>query len=115
MIKTHVIVVCLMALCIVSCAYVQPLNINMLRKGMKSDDIVNTALVKKYTTTLSTYPSVKAEFYVLNFHTTGIYGDYFLAFEDNELFFWGFPSDFARSYDPHVNEFGKAALKEYLK
>jgi hypothetical protein len=36
--------------------------------------------------------------------------DYFLAFRDEKLVYWGYPHEFARSTDPTINEIGEKAV-----
>lgn len=42
--------------------------------------------------------------------------DYFLAYEpDGTLLFWGYPHEFARSADPHINAVGATAVPAWHK
>jgi hypothetical protein len=40
----------------------------------------------------------------------GAKSDYLLAFVDGQLYFWGYPHEFARSKEPLVNAIGRAAV-----
>ena len=41
--------------------------------------------------------------------------DYFLAFGNDKLLYWGYPHEFARSSDIYLNDVGRIAVEEYLK
>jgi len=41
------------------------------------------------------------------------YYDYFVAYEDNKVIFWGYPYEFNRHENPLINEIGLKALEEY--
>lgn len=41
--------------------------------------------------------------------------DYFLAFKDNKLYYWGFPYEFSRHSDPFINDIWRWAMEELKK
>ncbi len=43
------------------------------------------------------------------------YYDYFVAYEDKKVFFWGHPYEFNRHENPLINEIGLKAMEEYNK
>ena len=45
--------------------------------------------------------------------STGDYtSNYFLAYQNNLLIYWGYPHEFARSKDPLLNEIGRKAARK---
>ncbi|MBW1743367.1 MAG: hypothetical protein JRJ47_08040 [Deltaproteobacteria bacterium] len=52
--------------------------------------------------------SIEIQSYILS---SGDYrSDYFLAFKDNKLIYWGYPHEFARVDDPYINEIGEKGV-----
>ena len=52
--------------------------------------------------------NIQVDTYILS---SGSYSsDYFLAFRNNQLLYWGYPHEFARSVDPLINEIGRKAV-----
>lgn len=49
---------------------------------------------------------------VFRMSSGGYLSDYLLAYQDDELMFWGYPHEFARAHDPKVNRIGALARTE---
>ncbi|MBS1537425.1 MAG: hypothetical protein JST20_06715 [Bacteroidetes bacterium] len=103
--------------CLMSCSQFTPEVLDKYQKGMAVSQTIDISPVSPKTEFNITIPSDPAKFiihvYVLSL---GDYkSDYFLAFRNDKLVYWGYPHEFARSSDPYLNEIGKIAVEEYLK
>jgi hypothetical protein len=81
-----------------------------LRKGMNETTVVQIMRHQPlYRFVLEEFNRpVWVDVYRLN--TGGAFADYFLAFQDYRLVFWGYPHEFARSQDETINSMGKRAV-----
>ncbi len=114
--STIILSILLVSVWLTSCSFPTPLSLKHLTKDMTTEDILKDATpAQKFTIASTASPNAKIIFFVFDYPTGRFFGDYFLAFKDNQLLFWGFPHEFARSSDTYINELGKAALKEHLR
>ena len=111
------ILLILTTVCIMSCSQFTPEVLDKYKKGMSIAQTLDIAPVSPLTEFNISIPSDPSKFtihvYVLSL---GDYkSDYFLAFRNEKLVYWGYPHEFARSSDPYLNEIGKIAVEEYIK
>jgi hypothetical protein len=101
-----------------SCVQFTPATLDKFQKGMtiaQTLDITPMSPRHEFTISLPSDASAKllVHTYILSI---GEYkSDYFLAFRNDKLVYWGYPHEFARSSDPYLNEIGKVAVEEYKK
>ena len=95
----------------VSCAPQMKLSdVGKLRKGMTIIESQRlTKISPKFTFAFDTIEgAIEVHSYILS---SGDYGsNYFLAYKNNRLIYWGYPHEFARSKDPLLNEIGEKAV-----
>jgi hypothetical protein len=96
----------------VSCAQMTLRHVGKLRQGMTVEESQKvTNISRKYTFFLDTIEGdgpVEVHSYILS---SGDYrSNYFLAYRDGRLIYWGYPHEFARSKDPLLNEIGRKAV-----
>lgn len=103
----------------VSCAQMTLRDVGELRQGMTVEESqMVTNISPKYTFFLDTIEGdgqIEVHSYIL---TSGNYkSNYFLAYRDGQLIYWGYPHEFARSKDPLLNEIGRKGVNrlEQLK
>jgi len=103
----------------VSCAQMTLREVGRLRQGMTVEESQKvTNISPKYTFFLDTIEAdgtIEVHSYIL---TSGGYkSNYFLAYRNGQLIYWGYPHEFARSKDPLLNEIGRKGVKrlEQLK
>jgi hypothetical protein len=95
-----------------SCATMTITDVGKLRKGMRMDEVKSILpLASKYNFPVGTTDSeiiIKVSVYIVS---SGSYSsNYLLAFRDDQLFYWGYPHEFARSTDTLINEIGQKAV-----
>ncbi len=101
-----------------ACAQFTPETLDKFQKGMPLATTMDIAPVAPRQELTITVPSdakanYKIHVYVLSM---GDYkSNYFLAFRNDKLIYWGYPHEFARSSDTYINEIGKEAVEAYLK
>lgn len=113
---TVIIGTCCLWLC--SCAQFSPETLDRFHKGMsvsKTLDISPKSPKNEFTILLHSDPTAKLLIHVYILSVGDYKSDYFLAFRNDRLVYWGYPHEFARSSDPYLNEIGKVAVEEYLK
>ncbi len=81
----------------------------------KTLDISPKSPKNEFTILLHSDPTAKLLIHVYILSVGDYKSDYFLAFRNDRLVYWGYPHEFARSSDPYLNEIGKVAVEEYLK
>jgi|JI9StandDraft_1071089.scaffolds.fasta_scaffold207278_2 hypothetical protein len=122
--KEIVIVVCFaLVTLLASCATTSydSSSFGNLKKGMSIEELTYYTTPKsRFQIALPSESPAKIDILVYEFrgqeYKSGFCnGDYFFVFKNNQLFHWGHPHEFARSYDSYINELGKAAVAEYLK
>ena len=103
----------------VSCAQMTLGHVGKLRQGMTVEESQKVANISpKYIFYLGTIEgdgTIEVHSYIL---TSGNYkSNYFLAYRNGQLIYWGYPHEFARSKNPLLNEIGRKAVNrlEQLK
>lgn len=81
----------------------------------KTLDISPKSPINEFNILLPSEPTAKMLIHVYILSVGDYKSDYFLAFRNDRLVYWGYPHEFARSSDPYLNEIGKVAVEEYLK
>jgi len=89
-------------------------DVAKLRKGMTVEESQRfTRISPKHIFILDTSEggdTIEVHSYILS---SGNYGsNYFLAYRNNQLIYWGYPHEFARSRDPLLNEIGQRAVRK---
>ena len=97
---------------LISCAQITLTQVGKLRMGMTIEESQKvTAVSPKYTIPLGTIEgngTIAVHSYIL---TSGNYkSNYFLAYRNGGLIYWGYPHEFARSKDLLLNEIGQKAV-----
>lgn len=97
---------------LISCAQITLRQVGKLRKGMTVEESQKvTTVPPKYTFPLGMIKgegAIEVHSYIL---TSGNYRtNYFLAYRNGRLIYWGYPHEFARSKDPLLNEIGRKAV-----
>ena len=100
----------------VSCNRITLSQVGRLSKGMTVVDAQQvTTTSPKYIFVLDFSEDdeiIEVHSYILN---TGNYtSDYFLAYRNNRLIYWGYPHEFARSKDPLLNKIGQKAVSRLI-
>lgn len=99
----------LLGLC--ACARLTIGDVGHLRQGMTmAESRQVTGMAPTKTAVLDSAKGIEVHSYIISsgdYHST-----YFLAFEKNSLLYWGYPHEFARSTDPHLNEIGRRAVRK---
>jgi len=117
--NTLLITIVSVSLLLSSCFLAFPPSINkkLLTKGNSMTEFLNDDQKPSKRFAVSTGSASSAKIEILVYYIR--YGEhtstYFAAFSDEKLIFWGYPNEFARSYDPYINQVGKAAIAAYLK
>ena len=98
----------------VSCARMTLSHVGRLRKGMtvqESQQVTNISPKYIFSLDLSDGDEItEVHSYILS---SGDYtSNYFLAYQNNLLIYWGYPHEFARSKDPLLNEIGRKAARK---
>jgi hypothetical protein len=97
---------------LISCAQMTLKQVEKLRIGMTVEESRMVTTVPPIHSflldTIQAESTLKVDSYVLK---SGQYeSNYFLAYRNRELIFWGYPHEFARSKDPLLNEIGREAV-----
>ena len=95
-----------------SCVTVTISDVGKLRKGMTMEE-ANATLPLPPRSTFAVEMNdrnVKVQVCTYRLSSGDYSSDYFLAFRDEKLIYWGYPHEFARSTDPIINEIGEKAV-----
>lgn len=97
---------------LISCAELTLTQVGKLRMGMTVEESQKaTGVSPKYIIPLDTIEgngTVEVHSYILS---SGNYkSNYFLAYRNGGLMYWGYPHEFARSKDQLLNEIGQKAV-----
>ena len=108
--RALLILVCISSF--VSCAQMTLSHVGKLRQGMTVEESqVVLSVSPKYTFSLDIAEgneTIEVQSYILS---SGDYtSNYFLAYRNNRLIYWGYPHEFARSKDSLLNEIGRSAV-----
>ena len=108
--RALLILVCISSF--VSCAQMTLSHVGKLRQGMTVEESqVVLSVSPKYTFSLDIAEgneTIEVQSYILS---SGDYtSNYFLAYRNNRLIYWGYPHEFARSKDSLLNEIGLSAV-----
>ncbi len=109
--------IALIACCLISCAGPVPISLDEFQKGRSVESILENSYKpkKRFQVTLPNPSNTQVDVLVYDIYMGRIANDYFVAFENNKLFFWGYPNEFTRSNDPYINQVGAAAIAEFMK
>ena len=116
--KTHSVKSFLAVIIIVfvfsACAKLTLTHVSNLRKGMtiqESQTSLNRSYQREFIlNNISSTDKIIVRLYILS---SGDYeSNYFLAFVNDKLIFWGYPHEFARSQDELINKIGSEAVKQ---
>jgi hypothetical protein len=110
------LVMLLSVLSMVSCVTVTLTDVGSLRKGMTMEEAkASLPLPPKNEFPVETGDTIQTQICTYVISSGNYSSNYFLAFRDNKLFFWGYPHEFARSADPLINEIGEKAAATQIK
>ncbi len=113
--KIGIFLVCLI---LGACVHFTPETLDRFQKGMPLATTLDIAPISPRSEMTITVSSDAKSVYTIHVYVLSM-GDYksnyFLAFRNDKLVYWGYPHEFARSSDPYINEIGKAAVDEYLR
>jgi hypothetical protein len=95
-----------------SCAQMTLSHVTHLRNGMTSEQTRTViGIPPQYFFFVElTEPWSEIEVHSHILHSSDYYSDFFLAFKDNRLIYWGYPHEFARAQDPYINKIGEKAV-----
>ncbi len=103
-------IILISSLIIISCVTMTLTDVGKLQKGMSIEEAKRSLPLKpknEFSLENMGY-NIRICTYILS---SGDYGsNYFLAFQDGKLLFWGYPHEFARSNDSLINEIGKKSI-----
>lgn len=96
-----------------SCAKFTIADANKFQKGM--EPAVAMALASKGPYKFLSNPAMHLDIQVYKIAMGDYQSDYFVAFKDNKLYYWGFPYEFSRHSDPFINDIWRWAMEELKK
>jgi hypothetical protein len=102
---------------ILSCITVTLTDVGNLRKGMTMEEAKTTLPLppKNEFSVETSNSSIQMQVCTYILSSGNYSSNYFLAFQDNKLLFWGYPHEFARSTDSLINEIGEKAVAMQTK
>ena len=106
----------LVLITLASCATMNLSDAGALRKGMSQNE--SRAHVGKAKKVFTVSTSVDKKEYQVELHYLKIAqesADYYLAYHEDKLVFWGYLHEFARSEKPEINDLGIQIQKQALQ
>ncbi len=108
------VLICAAAVCLASCSTLTLTDLGGLQRGMtehEANTLTPTSPEHVWILAIDEIDApVTIHHYIVTSGSAG--SDYFLAFVDDALFFWGFPHEFAKPIDGRINAIGRNALAE---
>jgi hypothetical protein len=100
------------ALALTSCATVTLTDVGNLRIGMTVEEVKSTLPIPpKYDFPVEMADkTMQIQVLVYLLHSGDYASNYLLAFKNDQLFYWGYPHEFARSKESLINEIGEKAV-----
>jgi len=101
-----------------SCMALTTFDTSDIKKGMSFPEVyTHLNVFEKRAFYVKVSSSAQHEYFVeayrAGYHPN--YYDYFVAYEDKRVLFWGHPYEFNRHENPLINEIGLKAMEEYNK
>jgi len=97
----------------ISCAQMTLREVGKLRMGMTIEESQRVTTVSPKRTfplgTIEGNGTIEVHLYIL--HHGDYETNYFLAYRNGRLIYWGYPHEFERSKDPLLNEIGQKAVR----
>ncbi|MBK9249027.1 MAG: hypothetical protein IPM69_13155 [Ignavibacteria bacterium] len=117
-VKVFLVILCLNCVILGSCTHFTPETLDKFQKGMSMATTLSIAPVsprEEFSVVIPSDTKAEYRFHVYILSIGDYKSDYFLAFRNDRLIYWGYPHEFARSSDTYINEIGKEAVNAYLK